>query len=585
MSSPKLTPQLRKAMEALARELLRAELAEIQQLVNVQSPVSPKERIAELQRALKLKFDILTALLPPFPAEPVPLSAPLIELIPNWREAISIFVTGGHFTGANLLGELNAVVRNNAIAASLTKFSQSAVEEGSRVLPPEYEGAPAQTAEVYLRSTPYLSLLTANVPVEVPEDMRAQGTHIVAPPKRGKTTLMQALIAQDLTRVARGEASIIVIDAKDHPTESLIGPLRRFKHFARGGALHERVTVIDPHPEYPPALNPFDIGHEGDVPEEQRDSFRSHLLDFLEHAFGGMFEFGFSNTQSICFVKAVDVVLALPKAHRRFQALRDVLSDRGKQYLPYLNEEQRRFITVELKGQYDKRKEEINARLDFLLIRWRTLEKMFNARTCEFRIREQMDEGRVIILNTSRARLGEGCSMYGRLFINMIRAAAFQRKSSIPVYLFIDECHDYVATDKKLAEILDQCRSFNICPIFAHQRLGQFKVSDVHEAVAQCGIKFANTEENAGDLAPRFGLEDPTRLNLPRGQFALKLEGRRTLVVNVPLITLPSMTEKEQTALTAAMREKYCWRPDGPTVTPSAAPLVADAPRTQWGQE
>src|SRR5581483_12130483 len=156
---------------------------------------------------------------------------------------------------------------------------------------------------------------------------------------------------------------------------------------------------------------------------------------------------------------------------------------------------------------------------------------MFNAETCKFDIRAEMDAGRVIILNTSRTRLGDGAAVYGRLFINMIRAAAFRRKASIPVFLYIDECHDYIATDTKLAQILDQCRSFNICPIFAHQRLGQLKTTDVHEAVAQCALKFANTRENAKDLAPRFGLEEPAALDLPRGKFALHVEGRRTVVV------------------------------------------------------
>jgi hypothetical protein len=426
--------------------------------------------------------------------------------------------------------------------------------------------------QAYLSGTPFEQLLSARVPYKIPEDLRAQGTHIVAPPKRGKTTLMHALIADDLTKVARGEASIIVIDAKDHPTESLIAPLRRFKFFAKGSAMHDRVVVIDPHPVYPPALNPFDIGREEDMPEDQRETFRSHLLDFLEHTFGAMNENPLTNNQSTCFVKAADVVLALPKEKRHFQALLDVLSDRGKQYLTYLDEKQKRFITQELNDQYKARKGEIISRLDYLLVRWPTLEKAFSAPTCAFRMRDEMDAGKVIILNTSRAKLGDGCSMYGRLFINMIRAAAFQRKSSIPVYVYIDECHDYVATDTKLAQILDQCRSFNICPIFAHQRLGQFKLPDVHEAVAQCGIKFANTEENAKDLAPRFAVE-PERLNLPQGKFALRLEGRKTVTVNVPLVSLPAMAEPEQHQLTAEMRERYCYRPAAGSYASAAEPL------------
>src|SRR6202035_4888209 len=103
--------------------------------------------------------------------------------------------------------------------------------------------------------------------------------------------------------------------------------------------------------------------------------------------------------------------------------------------------------------------------------------------TCKFNIGAEMDKGKVIILNTSRAQLGDGCSMYGRLFINMIREAAYRRKSDIPVYLYLDECHDYIATDTKFEKILNQLRSFNICPVLAHQHLGQLKADDVSQAV------------------------------------------------------------------------------------------------------
>lgn len=441
--------------------------------------------------------------------------------------------------------------------------------------------------DAYLSGTPFDRLLSARVPYKIPDELWPTGTHIVAPPRRGKTTLMRALIMDEVMRVARGEATIILIDAKDHPTESLVGPLRKLKYFAKDQALHERITIIDPSSTYPPALNPFDFGHLENVPEDDRDTFRSNLLDFMEHIFGGMMtDFSFTPSQAVCFVKAVDAVFSLPAEKRRFQSLRGILSGEGKQYLPDLPAKHQRFINVELKGQYEKRKEEINTRLDYILVRWPTLEKMFSAPTNELKLREQMDEGRFIILNTSRARLGEGCCMFGRLFINMIRAAAFQRKSNIPVRVFIDECHDYVATDKKLAQILDQCRSFNICPIFAHQRMGQLQNAEVNEAIMTCGIKLANHEqENARQLAPRFQVE-PERLDLPQGQFVLKLAGRKAVTVNVPDIPIPKMTDVEELDLIAKMRKQYCWTPESTAAEPILhTPKPSRRPPTEWTEE
>jgi hypothetical protein len=272
---------------------------------------SPQERVHTLELILKERFSYFVSWLPLLPTNPTPLSASLFDVIPHVANAVWTLAAPHLFAQADLLPAVVHQLNANYRTASLTQLSETAIANGGLVSPPEFIGSPHLIAETYLKNTPFLKILQTPVPFAVPSSLRPQGTHIVAPPGRGKTTLMRALLAHDLNKIGRGEASIIVIDAKDHPTESLIGPLRRVSLFAPGQPLHDRITIIDPHPEFPPALNPFDIGTNADVPEDEREAFRSHTLDFLEHTFGGMFEFGFTPTQSICFIKAVDVVLSL----------------------------------------------------------------------------------------------------------------------------------------------------------------------------------------------------------------------------------------------------------------------------------
>src|SRR5207244_1620143 len=103
---------------------------------------------------------------------------------------------------------------------------------------------------------------------------------------------------------------------------------------------------------------------------------------------------------------------------------------------------------------------------------------------------ELMDSGKVIIINLSKKLLGpQGTEFLGRFFIAMVRAAAEQRSGlpdnqKKPVFFYIDECHDIISRDDKIAEIIDQCRSQKIAIILAHQRLEQIQSSNVLSALS-----------------------------------------------------------------------------------------------------
>ena len=69
---------------------------------------------------------------------------------------------------------------------------------------------------------------------------------VVGLPGSGKTQLFQYLIARDLDMVARGEASLVVLDPtgdEAEPTPTLIRNLTRLKRFAPGGDLHGKLII------------------------------------------------------------------------------------------------------------------------------------------------------------------------------------------------------------------------------------------------------------------------------------------------------------------------------------------------------
>ncbi len=98
--------------------------------------------------------------------------------------------------------------------------------------------------------------ILAHGTLEFPQDVRFEHQWVIAPSGTGKTTLLQTQIVEDLERVQRGECSIIVIDSQNE----LIPKIARLKLFARGQPLDGKLVVIEPDPDYPPALNVLDIG-------------------------------------------------------------------------------------------------------------------------------------------------------------------------------------------------------------------------------------------------------------------------------------------------------------------------------------
>jgi hypothetical protein len=399
-----------------------------------------------------------------------------------------------------------------------------------------------------------------------------EGVHICAEQGKGKTTLLKYLFMQHIHE----NASIIILDAKG----DLLNPIRRLKWFAKGEALEDRITVLDPDITDPVGLNPFQLADTANLSATERDTFRTFTIELLEYVFGGMMEdYKFTPTQSICFVKAIDACLASDKP--TFKTFRDILNGKADYLLPRLDEEQRRFITEELKGHYIKTRSEINARLDYILTRYKTFAAMLAAPTTTFNIGEQMNRGQVVLINTNRGILGQGATVFGRLIIAMIRAAATQRhaipaEQRTPVYVYLDEAHDYCRGDKHIHEIIDQCRSFKIGLILAHQRLGQLGDNEVAEAVGNCQVKIANHEQNAPQLYKRFRLDSPEQLDLPPRVFAVRVRNKPTaFTAEIPFVDIPQMEEHEHAELTQRMKEKYAYRPE-PTPPPAELAIGAD---------
>ena len=97
------------------------------------------------------------------------------------------------------------------------------------------------------RSVEELKRLLEPPSFSLPEETRFSGHWIIAPPGRGKTTLLHSLVVDDLDK----DAAIVLMDSKG----DLIEPIKNLH------AIKDRLLLIEPDPDSAFALNPLDVSH------------------------------------------------------------------------------------------------------------------------------------------------------------------------------------------------------------------------------------------------------------------------------------------------------------------------------------
>jgi hypothetical protein len=397
------------------------------------------------------------------------------------------------------------------------------------------------------------------------QEARFRHHWICAASGKGKTKLLHALLTDDLKLVAQGRASLILMDSK----ADLIEPIQSLKLFAPGEPLHGKLVVIEPDIHHPVAINPFKLSASVTDPNRQL-GLDIQSMDFIKDAFSTITETPFSGKQEICFLNLLAVLREIPGAN--IGTLKDLLSGQygaHQKYLVKLDGDTRYFWEKQFNGReaiYKSTKEEIAYRLDGMLIKSPMLKAILSSPTTKLDLNAEIEQGKVIVINTAQALLGvDGSSLFGRLFIAMIQQIAERRflpgANRLPTFFYIDECGDYLKKEAKFAPILNRCRAANIGMILAHQDLSQIS-PDVFSALSNAGIQMVNTYADAPAFARPMRCA-PEFLNKEQGQFAAMLRDARSppVTIHVPQVDFskaPRMSRDERRVLWAQMHQRYC---------------------------
>jgi hypothetical protein len=538
----------------------------------------------------------LVGYFPPFVFEPqlsdiqATFNVSLIDICANPADAIERTMATMYDDDV-VRAELFTLVRksfedNLARASSLTTEEAARKPRSIRTPSNSRGAAPRELVADFLSGTPFPGLFLSNVPFPIPDHARFAHQWILAPQGAGKTQAIQFQFLCDLPKVASNEASIIVMDSQGDLIRNIAG----LQCFAEGGDLQDKLVLIEPDPEFPLALNIFDMGRErlDQYSVRDRERLTNSTLELLTYVIGSLSETEMTPKQQTLFRYVLRACMQIPDA--TIHTFAELLSG-STDYQPYIDQLEgpaKLFFATQFNDvQFKQTKQEVAWRLMYLLEN-PTFERMFSNPRSKLDLYTELQSSKVILINTDKDLLKDKrTEMFGRFFIAMLlqsaqERAALQRDRRLPVFCYIDECHDYIANDTNITTLLDQARKMNIGLILANQRCAQVSPA-VLDALTNVSIKMvrALSDSDAHTLARNMHTTPEFLATQPERAFATSVRGitQHALSLQVPffqLEALPRMTQREEQLLRWDMRDRYCVPPEPPRIAPVDEETEAD---------
>lgn len=170
-----------------------------------------------------------------------------------------------------------------------------------------------------------------------------------------------------------------------------------------------------------------------------------------------------------------------------------------------------------------------------------------------FNIRELMDEGKILIVNLSRGKMGEdNAATLGALMVTKIQLAAMSRanlenlEQRRPFYLYVDEFQNFATSS--FAVILSEARKYGLYLTIANQYVAQME-QEVRDAVfGNVGtmVIFRIGADDAAYIAkyvePTFEGQDLINLNNMHFVISMSIDGEK-----MPPFTATSLLRPEST--------------------------------------
>ena len=382
-------------------------------------------------------------------------------------------------------------------------------------------------------------------PVYVAEDDRRRHMYIIGRTGTGKSELLKSMMLQD---VLAGKGLCFIDPHGDAAEEmlQLIPPNRA-----------EDVIYFDPSD----IARPFGLNMLEAHTEQQKHFVVASIIGLMYKLFdpnktgiiGPRFEHGVRNA----------MLTAMAKEGATFVEVMRIMTDANfvRELLPLVTDPVvRRYWTDQIAQTTDFHKSEV---LDYTVSKFgrfvtnKMMRNIIGQSQSSFDLRKVMDEGKILIMNLSKGKIGEENSNFlGLILVPKILAAAMSR-SDVPMeqrrdfYLYVDEFQNF-ATDT-FADILSEARKYRLNLTVANQFIGQIG-EDLKNAVFgnvgtviafRVGVTDANYLQH--EFSPTFSEQDLVNVESPHAYI-------KTIVHGEPMIPFSLDTTKDMAKWKAMLK-------------------------------
>lgn len=195
------------------------------------------------------------------------------------------------------------------------------------------------------------------------------------------------------------------------------------------------------------------------------------------------------------------------------------------------------------------------------------LRNIVGQRANTFDTRKVMDEGKILIVNLAKGKIGEdNCSLLGAMMVTKIWLSALSRadlpeNKRKPFYLYVDEIHNFLTLS--FADILSEARKYGLNLTLAHQYIDQLDENIRKAIFGNIGtiISFRVGIDDAEHLSKQFYpvFNQNDLINLPNYHIYLKLMIDGATSQPFSAITLPSQEKVKsyKESIIKLCRERY----------------------------
>lgn len=501
-------------------------------------------------------------------------TAPLYTYVKDIRliiHRILVAVFAQDLQNDKLFDDLREQLLINLARVSNVPIEERHTTSKKWVLPEHQENADqAELIRAYLGGTPFIDILTTEVPLYIPEAVRFEHTHILAGTGHGKTQTLQFLIAGDIEVAIREKRSVVVMDSQG----DLLQTLMHSEYFA-DPSLRERFIYIDPQDmERPVGLNLFDIDlSAGSIPSAvARETILNNTVELYDFFFGSLLGAELTQKQGLVFRYLAVLMMRIPGAN--VHTLRELMED-GEKFRPYMKTLQGSarifFETRFFDRAFNETKKQILNRLWGVLSN-QSLDRMMSAPKNSVDLFKSLQDGSIVFINTAKDFLGEeGSTIFSRMFVALLgqalmRRAVIAKHERTSTYIYIDEAERIV--DGTLTRMLTQVRKYKGAITFAHQHLDQLEPSIRAGVMANTSIKLAGgvSAKDARALSEDFRCSSDFLLAQKKGRseanfacFARNVTDQ-AVALSIPLGYLESqgtLSDDGYAALVESSRQKY----------------------------